>query len=403
MPNLLLGICGGIAAYKTPELARQLSRTGFDVTPVLSANAKHFVTPTALAAACSGRVRDSLWDAEAEQHMGHIELARWADHLLIAPATANTIAKLAHGIADDLLSTLYLATTARIFVAPAMNVKMWEHSATRRNVAQLEKDGCVILGPAVGDQACGEVGPGRMLEPEDLVEGITAQLPQAPQRKSLAGIKVLVSAGPTREPIDPVRFLTNASSGRQGFAIAKAAQNAGADVTLVSGPVALPTPEDVHQIDVTTTSEMQKAVMSVAPNVDIFFAVAAVSDYSPANRATQKIKKQSNGARHLELHETPDIVSAVASLPNAPYTVGFAAETEHVLRHAKEKRLRKRLDAIVVNDVSRSDIGFDSEENQVTYIVDDDEIPIAQASKDEIAEKVVSLAAKSLRAQAASA
>ena len=271
--RIVLGIGGGIAAYKTPSLVRQLVAAGMDVIPVLTESAHHFVTANVLTTLSGNRVRADLWDLDAENSMGHIELARWADTLLIAPATANLLARLAHGQSDDLLTTLYLATTAPTIVAPAMNVEMWNHNATKRNIGVLKTDGVCVIGPEHGEQACGEIGLGRMLEPEDIVSQLLATTDPIPA--SMEGIRVLVTAGPTRESIDPVRYITNASSGKQGYAIAEAARDAGAVVHLVSGPVALPSPRGVQQIPVTTAAEMQAAVLDLAGDIDIMFGVAA--------------------------------------------------------------------------------------------------------------------------------
>ena len=293
--RIVLGIGGGIAAYKTPALVRQLVAAGMDVTPVMTESAHHFVTATVLTTLSGNRVRTDLWDLEAESSMGHIELARWADTLLIAPATANLLARLAHGLADDLLTTLYLATTAPTIVAPAMNAEMWNHTATKRNIGVLKTDGVRVIGPEYGEQACGEIGPGRMLEPEDIVSRLLGNTD--PIKTSMEGLKVLVTAGPTRESIDPVRYLTNASSGKQGYAIAEAARDAGAVVSLVSGPVALPSPRGVQQISVTTAAEMKSAVLGLVNDIDIMFGVAAVADYRPIHSEPHKIKKtQQNGS-----------------------------------------------------------------------------------------------------------
>lgn len=320
--------------------------------------------------------------------MGHIELARWADAVLIAPATANLLARMATGIADDLLTTAYLATTAPVFVAPAMNTKMWQHPATQRNVERLRDDGVTVLGPAVGEQACGEVGPGRMLEPVAIAEAV---LRADTASQSLAGVKVLVTAGPTREFLDPVRFISNRSSGRQGFAFAEAAKEAGAVVTLVAGPVQLPTPAGVDRINVVSAREMKDAVFARVSAADIFVSVAAVADYRPSHFHEQKLKKSGrvDGEMRVALRENDDIVGTIANVAPRPFVVGFAAETHDVLRYAKEKRLRKGMDAIVVNDVADQAIGFDSHDNAVTLIHDGGEIPFAKAPKLAIARRLV--------------
>ncbi|MCY4094400.1 MAG: bifunctional phosphopantothenoylcysteine decarboxylase/phosphopantothenate--cysteine ligase CoaBC [Gammaproteobacteria bacterium] len=395
--TIVLGITGGIAAYKTPELARQMVSSGDRVIPVLTKGAENFVTKATLAAVTGEKVRHSLWDEDAERTIGHIELARLADILLIAPATANVVAKFAHGVADDLLSTIYTATQAPVLIAPAMNQQMYNHASTQRNLAQLKEDGVHVVGPNSGDQACGEVGPGRMSEPHEIVSAVEEVVTQASHRSAhpsgLAnGVKVLVTAGPTRERIDPVRYLTNASSGRQGFAIAAAAQTMGADVTLITGPVSLDAPPGVHRVNVESAAEMHDAVHENLQSCDVLFAVAAVADYKPTTSHDVKIKKSSESSdkRTLELVETVDVVESVANLANRPFLVGFAAETNDVVQHAREKRVRKKLDVIVVNDVSDKSIGFDSFENRVTLIHDDGDVEIPFASKDVIAERIVS-------------
>ncbi|MCY3859617.1 MAG: bifunctional phosphopantothenoylcysteine decarboxylase/phosphopantothenate--cysteine ligase CoaBC [Gammaproteobacteria bacterium] len=395
--TIVLGITGGIAAYKTPELARQLTASGVRVIPVLTKGAENFVTSATLAAVTGEKVRHSLWDEDAERAMGHIELARLADVLLVAPATANIVAKFSHGIADDLLSTIYTATHAPVLIAPAMNQQMYNHTATQRNLAQLKEDGVHVVGPNSGDQACGEVGPGRMSEPHEIVTAFHEVLAQTSDRSKCPssqanGVRVLVTAGPTRERIDPVRYLTNASSGRQGFAVAAAARAMGADVTLISGPVSLDTPPGVHRVNVESAEEMHNAVHENIESCDVLFAVAAVADYKPTKSHAIKIKKSSETSqkRSLELVKTVDVVESVADLDNRPFLVGFAAETNDVIEHAREKRMRKKLDVIVVNDVSDKSIGFDSFENRVTLIHDDGDVEIPFASKDVIAERIVS-------------
>ena len=385
--RILLGISGGIAAYKAPLVVRNLRNLGADVVPVLTQNATRFVTETALQAVADNRPRTDLWDAEAEAAMGHIELARWADAVVIAPATANLIARLAHGIADDLLTTLYLATTAPVFVAPAMNVKMWEHVATQRNLERLRHDGVTVLGPDDGEQACGEFGPGRMIEPDEIAEKVIAAI----GTKVLDGIRVLITAGPTREFLDPVRFISNRSSGRQGFAFAEAARDAGADVTLVAGPVHLSTPTGVERIDVVSAQEMKDAVTKRAPDADIFVSVAAVADYRPHTVHGQKLKKsqQSSTNFRVALKENEDIVGSIAGVEPRPFVVGFAAETESPLEYAREKRRRKCMDAIVVNDVSDAAIGFDSSDNAVTLIHAGGEVGLPKMRKGAIARRLV--------------
>ena len=387
--RIVLGIGGGIAAYKTPALVRQLVAAGMDVIPVMTGSANHFVTATVLTTLSGHRVRDDLWDLEAERSMGHIELARWADTLLIAPATANVLARLANGLSNDLLTTLYLATTAPTVVAPAMNLEMWNHSATKRNIGVLKTDGVSIIGPDRGEQACGETGPGRMLEIKDIVSYLLGTTD--PIDTPMTGLRVLVTAGPTRESIDPVRYITNSSSGKQGYAIAEAARDAGAIVTLVSGPVALPPPKGVQQINIISAAQMKSAVLDIANDIDIMFGVAAVADYRPSHSEPHKIRKmQQNGSSmSIELVENDDILASVAALSDPPYLVGFAAETQSLIKNAVEKRERKCLDAIVVNDVSDHSIGFDSDENEVTLLHAHGETTFDKSPKAEIASKLV--------------
>ena len=387
--RILLGISGGIAAYKAPALVRHLLVRNAEVVPVLTPNAVRFVSPTALQAVAGQRPRTDLWDDDAEAAMGHIELARWADGVVIAPATANLMARLAAGMADDLLTTLCLATTAPIFVAPAMNARMWEHAATQRNLDRLRADGVTVLGPADGEQACGEFGPGRMLEPEEIADAVIARLATP---RSLAGVRVLVTAGPTREFLDPVRFISNRSSGRQGFAFAQAAHHAGAEVTLVSGPVHLSTPAGVDRVDVVSAQQMKDAVIARAAESDIFVSVAAVADYRPHQFHEQKLKKsqQPSDEFRMALKENEDIVGSIADIVPRPFVVGFAAETENALDYARQKRERKRLDAIVVNDVSDPEIGFDSVDNAVTLIHAGGEVALGKMAKRAIAQRLVS-------------
>lgn len=402
--NIALGISGGIAAYKTPDLVRRLVGAEFEVIPVLTQSATRFVTQTSLATVSGNRVRDDLWDEEAEQNMGHIELARWADLLLIAPATAQMIATMANGLSPNLLATIYLATSAPTAIAPAMNQQMWQHPATERNLKKLQEDGVFCWGPAEGDQACGETGPGRMLEPESILEELLKLRDQLSGKGLLSNVRVLVSAGPTREAIDPVRYISNASSGRQGFALAKAAREEGATVTLISGPVELETPVGVERIDVVSTDEMKNAVFSHAGSHDLFISVAAVADYRPATVAEMKIKKdRSHDSKlanlKLDLVENDDILICLAErFPNM-LKVGFAAETDDVLNHARSKRIRKSLDYIVVNDVSKPSIGFHGEDNECTLIHADGEKRLRKASKDEIARQILREIAPSLRSR----
>jgi len=362
--RLLLGISAGIAAYKSAQLARLLTQAGYEVRVVMTEGAQAFITPLTLQALTGEAVRTSLLDPEAEAGMGHIELARWADIILVAPATADLMARLAQGLADDLLTTLCLASEARKVMAPAMNQAMWRHPATQRNARQLSEDGWRLLGPASGDQACGDVGPGRMLEPE----AIMAALKQTrdPDLREADGLTITITAGPTREPLDPVRYLSNQSSGKMGFALAAAATSLGARVRLISGPVSLPTPPDVERIDVETALEMHEAAQRLAPESDIFIGCAAVADYRAETAAEHKIKKgEGTEGLILQLVENPDIIAGVAALPETrrPLVVGFAAETRDLESYARHKLTRKGLDMIVANDVSRAGLGFGSDDN----------------------------------------
>lgn len=357
--RILLGVTGGIAAYKSAELVRRLRDQGAEVCVVMTRGACEFITPLTMQALSGRAVHTELLDQTAESGMSHIELARWGDVVLVAPASANFIARLAHGLADDLLSTLCLATTAPIVIAPAMNQQMWSNSATQENIATLGKREIKIVGPAEGAQACGEVGPGRMLEPEQLLQAAG----QLFSTGLLAGLKMIVTAGPTHEAIDPVRYITNYSSGRMGYAVARAAAEAGANVTLVSGPVTIEPPYYVRHISVQTAEQMRDAVMSDITESDIFVAAAAVADYRCADVAVQKIKKKSDDLSLL-LQKTPDILAEVARLPQAPFTVGFAAETENLLDNARLKLKNKNLDMIAANQVGEG-LGFNVDENEL--------------------------------------
>ncbi|MEM7077325.1 MAG: bifunctional phosphopantothenoylcysteine decarboxylase/phosphopantothenate--cysteine ligase CoaBC [Pseudomonadota bacterium] len=387
--NVVLGITGGIAAYKTPALVRALTAAGAQVQVVMSDNAKHFVAATSLQAVSGRPVRDSLWDAAAEAAMGHIELARWADILLVAPATANAIAKLASGVADDLLSTLVLATQARPVLAPAMNQQMYAHASVARNLATLRDDGWEIAGPAAGEQACGDVGPGRMLEPEELLDHLCAA-PTVSER-AWQGKHVMITTGPTREAIDPVRFISNHSSGAQGLSIARAARDAGARVTLVAGPGVADSTHCHQRLDICSAMEMHAAVHEHIGGVDVFIGVAAVADYRMAQVAGQKMKRSGDpgASLQLEMVENPDIIASVAALEAGPLVVGFAAETNNTLEHARAKRVRKGLDAIVMNDVSNPEIGFNSAQNAATLIWSDGELNFEQQSKDALARALI--------------
>ncbi|ERS80990.1 hypothetical protein Q671_13655 [Halomonas sp. PBN3] len=377
---MLLGISAGIAAYKSALLARLLKQSGAEVRVVMTDGAQAFITPLTLQALTGEPVRTSLLDPEAEAGMGHIELARWADTILIAPATADLMARLAAGMADDLLTTLCLASRATKVMAPAMNQAMWAHPATQRNAARLAEDGWRLLGPDSGDQACGDVGPGRMLEPEAI---LAALLPAAPGSgagstpatmqalPAAAGLHITITAGPTREPLDPVRYLSNHSSGKMGYALAEAAVALGARVTLISGPVALPCPAGVACLPVETAGEMHAAAQRLAPESDLFIGCAAVADYRAEAAAEHKIKKvEGEDALTLRLVKNPDIIAAVAAMPEAsrPLVVGFAAETRDVERYARDKLARKGLDMVVANDVSREGLGFGADDNAAVLL-----------------------------------
>lgn len=401
--RILVGVTGGIAAYKAPQLVRQLRQAGAEVQVVMTPSAAQFVTATTLQAVSGQPVRDTLWDAAAEASMGHIELARWADLILITPATADRLSRLASGHADDLLGALCLATRSPIALAPAMNHVMWEAPATRRNLQTLKADGVHLIGPEIGDQACGETGPGRMSEPQEIVAAAADILahtrPRATVRdislteaEDLHGRHVVITAGPTREAIDPVRYISNHSSGKQGYALAAAALAAGARVTLISGPVTIQPPEGATLIAVESARDMHAAALSACADADLFIAVAAVADYRPEQVATQKIKKTDNrdDGLHLDLVQNPDIVAAIAALPDGPVVVGFAAETHDPLAHARGKLTRKGLDAIVVNDVSRQDIGFGTDDNAATLIWADGEVALPKQNKSDLSRAILS-------------
>jgi phosphopantothenoylcysteine decarboxylase/phosphopantothenate--cysteine ligase len=391
--RLLVGITGGIAAYKAADLVRRLIERGCSIDVVMTEAACRFVTPATFQALSGRPVYADMWDPRVANGMAHIDLSRDKDAIVVAPATADFLAKLAHGLCDDLLSTLCVARDCPLVVAPAMNRQMWEYPATKRNVAQIERDGVIVLGPASGDQACGEIGMGRMLEPVDIAEGVLAAL--APRADALAGVNVLVTAGPTFEPIDPVRGITNRSSGKMGYAVARAAIRAGAQVTLVSGPTALAAPAGARRIDVVTADEMFAAVKREAGAADMFIAVAAVSDYHPIERHAQKIKK--NG-KHLtlELAPNPDILAYVAGLAKAPFCIGFAAESEKLAEHAEAKRKRKKIPLLAAN-LAQSAIGAD--DNELTLFDDEGAHPLPRASKDALARELVHHAAKLYRAR----
>lgn len=386
--RILLGVTGGIAAYKSAELIRRLREHGAEVRVVMTRSACEFITPLTMQALSGKPVHTELLDHDSEAGMGHIELARWSDVILIAPATANFIARLSHGMADDLLSTLCLAADVPIIAAPAMNQQMWLNMATRANIEILDSRGILIAGPAAGEQACGETGPGRMLEPEDLLAAVNSVF----ETHILDGKHVMVTAGPTQEAIDPVRFISNRSSGRMGFAIARAAVEAGAEVTLVSGPVSLATPERVKYISVRTAEQMREAVLSAVEQQDIFISAAAVADYRSSVVAGEKIKK-SDKSMVLSLEKNPDIISEVAGLPRPPYTVGFAAETESLKENAMSKLTSKGLDMIAANRVGEG-VGFESDENTLEVLWSNGNISLGLNSKDKIARQLIDIVAK---------
>jgi len=377
----VLGVTGGIAAYKTAELTRLLVKDGADVDVVMTAAAQHFVTATTFQALSGRAVLTDLWATGADNAMGHIGVSRGATAIVVAPASADFLAKLAHGHADDILSTLCLARDCPLLVAPAMNVEMWRNPATQRNVAQLRADGVAILGPGSGELACNETGDGRMLEPEEIFAALVA----ARQPKLLAGKRVLVTAGPTFEPIDPVRGITNSSSGKMGFAVAQAAAEAGAIVTLVAGPTSLATPAGTTRIDVESAREMADAVLARVGSTDVFVAVAAVADYTPAKVSERKIKK-SGAPLSIALEPTVDILATVAALPKPPYCVGFAAESHEVVAHAEEKRKRKKLPLIVAN---RAQDALGADDNEVTLIDTHGPHPLPRMGKLALARRLV--------------
>ncbi|MDP7592116.1 MAG: bifunctional phosphopantothenoylcysteine decarboxylase/phosphopantothenate--cysteine ligase CoaBC [Litorilituus sp.] len=384
--KIVLGISGGIAAYKTPDLVRRLKEQGADVRVVMTEGAKAFITPLTLQAVSGNPVSDSLLDTQAELAMGHIELAKWADIIVIAPATADIIARIACGMANDLLSTLCLATTAPVAIAPAMNQQMWHAQATQENIAKLTSRTYHIWGPGAGEQACGDIGLGRMLEVSELVTLCNDFFAE----KYLENQHWVITAGPTREAIDPVRYISNHSSGKMGYAIAHAAVSAGAKVTLISGPVAITPPIGCHVIQVNSAEEMHQQALKYAPDGTTFVACAAVADYRVANVSAQKIKKN-NDAMQLDLVRNHDIVADVASLANKPFMVGFAAETQDVEQYARGKLVRKNLDLIAANDVAKSGQGFNSDNNALTLYSTIDKTDIPLANKQLVANHLVLL------------
>ena len=391
--NFIIGITGSIAAYKAAEITRELIREGANVRVVMTSGACEFITPLTMQALSGNAVHTGLLDTEAEAAMGHIELARWADALVIAPASADSIARLAQGRADDLLGACVLATPAPVFVAPAMNQEMWAKAATQKNIDSLKERGITLLGPDAGSQACGDIGAGRLLDPREIVETLIASA----ETGILTGKRVVITAGPTREPLCPVRYLSNRSSGKMGYALAEACANAGAQTTLISGPVHCEPAKGVELIRVETTQEMLDASLACADSADIFIGAAAVVDFRPDAVATQKIKRGASKTMELKLVSNPDIIATVAELTARPaLMLGFAAETEDVITHAREKLYKKNLDFIFANDVSDSEIGFNSDSNDGTLIGQNLEIPMPRSTKRVLANAIISELAKHL-------
>jgi len=386
--QIVLGVTGGIAAYKSADLTRRLREAGANVRVVMTQSAKEFITPLTMQAVSGNAVHDDLFDLKAEAAMGHIELARWADVIVIAPASADCIARIAHGEANDLLTTICLASKAPIVFAPAMNQAMWKHTATQENLQALQQKGFHIVGPAEGSQACGDVGPGRMLEPLEIIEHVAALF----KKDLLAGKHILITAGPTREYVDPVRYFSNASSGKMGYALAEAARDAGASVTLISGPVALAKPDRVTSIDVVSAKDMYDAVMQEIAACDVFMSAAAVSDYTCDNVATHKIKK-TDDILNLQLRRTSDIVASVAALAKRPFIIGFAAETENLSEFAKTKLQQKKTNMIFANLVGR-DQGIGTDDNTITVFSDDEEKTFGPLSKARLARELILYIAK---------
>ncbi|MGR8935100.1 MAG: bifunctional phosphopantothenoylcysteine decarboxylase/phosphopantothenate--cysteine ligase CoaBC [Gammaproteobacteria bacterium] len=391
--RILLAICGGIAAYKSAELIRLLRKQGAEIRVVMTGAAQQFMTPLTLQALSGHPVHTQLLDAEQENAMSHINLARWADLLLVAPASADSIAKFSYGLADELLSTLYLAATCPIYVAPAMNQAMWHKSVTQQNIQRLQQQGTVILGPAQGEQACGESGFGRMLEPQEICR-LLFPIPMDASRL-FRGKKILISAGPTREALDPVRYISNRSSGKMGYALAIAALEAGAEVILVSGPTALPKPEKVMFVPVESALQMYDQVMYYAGKCDVYIGAAAVADYRPAKINAQKIKKQGDEIC-IALEKNPDILASVAALPQGPFTVGFAAETQDLEHYARNKLHTKNLDMIAANLVGQASGGFDSDVNALQVFWPDGQQFLPETSKQRLAAQLIALIGKKL-------
>ena len=383
--RILLGVSGGIAAYKSAELIRRLQDLGADVRVVMTRAAQEFITPLTLQALSGNPVHLDLLDPAAEAAMGHIELARWADLIVIAPASADLIARLTQGKADDLLTTVCLARRSDLVIAPAMNEAMWHNASTQENLVALNRQGVHQIGPAAGGQACGDVGMGRMSEPTTLAEEIGNLF----ETGALAGKTVVITAGPTREAIDPVRYISNHSSGKMGYALAQAAIDAGAKVQLISGPTALPCPDRVSRVDAVSAKDMYQATMQHVTECDIFIASAAVADFRPVTIAEQKMKKTGKDTMTIYMVKNPDIVASVAALENRPFVVGFAAETNNVLDYARDKMQRKKLDMIIANDVSDSAIGFNTDHNAVTVISTNKETVLPEVSKSHLARTII--------------
>lgn len=387
--NILLGVTGGIAAYKAAEIIRLFKKLGADVRVVMTESAKEFITPLTLQAISGNEIHDSLLNTEAEAAMGHIELAKWADIILIAPCTAETISKITHGRADDLMGALILASKADIFIAPAMNMNMWLDDSTQQNYKTLSSRGISFIGPAEGQQACGDIGPGRMVEPENIIELIRSSYKTGP----LSGKTITITAGPTREQIDPVRFISNNSSGKMGYSLADAAIEAGASVNLVSGPVSLEADKSINLYKINSASEMMNVVMECMGSSDIFIGCAAVSDYKPADYSENKIKKDEMPHLEIELKKNEDILKNVATNFSSSYVVGFAAETSDINNNAMQKLKSKNLDMIISNDVSDKSIGFNVDDNEVTVITCDEKIFLKKDKKIRIAREILKIIA----------
>ena len=385
--NILLCVTGGIAAYKSVEIIRLFKKNGADVRVVMTESAKEFITPLTLQAISGNDIHDSLIDVKAESAMGHIELAKWADIILVAPCTAETIAKITHGRANDLMGAIILASKASIFIAPAMNMNMWLDQSTQENCKKLSSRSISIIGPADGEQACGDIGPGRMVDPENIVELISSSIKIGP----LAGKVITITAGPTREQIDPVRFISNNSSGKMGYALAEAAVESGALVNLISGPVSIDANKSVSLYKTNSANEMLVKVDELMPNTDIFIGCAAVSDFKPSHYHENKIKKDDLNVVDLELKKNKDILNHVAKVYKSSYVVGFAAETKNVKENARKKLLNKKLNMIISNDVSDKSIGFDSDQNEVNLITKSESIFLKKDKKIRIAREILKI------------